>query len=392
MAIERRYRITAFIFLLMVGAQLGTDIYLPSFPAMAIDLHTSHMYIQWSLGFFFFAYGVTQLFYGPLADRFGRKYPLLVALSIYALGSVLAMLAPSIEVLLLARLLQGLGAGGCSVLPRAIMRDVFSGKELQKINIYQGAIWSMMFLIAPLIGGYIQHYLGWRENFACILVVILAGLIASVYFKETHHPQEVHSLKLGHVLKEYAEILSHPKFWPALLGAAIGSGAFVIFIVFIAIFLPKTLHFSPIQFGWCLGILSIGYMIGLVLSHRLMNRMPSTTLMRLGIILVALPTVSMVLFGLFAPQSVFFLINLFVMQIGIAIIFPLTTAAGLHLFPHKAGKAAAILGCTIFMSNLLASLIVSFIPNDTWLYMSLVYLVVTALLVFSYLKLKAQSE
>ena len=383
--------IAAFIFLLMVAGQVGTDIYLPSLPAMAIDLHTDHRYVQWSIAFFFFTYGITQLFYGPLADRYGRKKPLLVALSIYAAGSVLAIFAPTIHVLLVARLIQGIGAGGCSVLPRAIMRDVFSGKELQKINIYQSAVWSVMFLIAPLMGGYIQEYLGWRANFVCILLIILVGITAWFFVAETHRPQETQRLKLQYVLKEYAQILTHREFWPSLLGTAVSAAIFVTFIVFIAIFLPKILHFSPIAFGWVTVILAIGYMVGLVFSRILVHRIRETTMIGIGIAFSIVATVGMLLCSILAPQSILFLINLFILQIGTAFIFPSIIAVTLHLFPHKAGKAAALVGCTIFMSNLLATLVVSFIPNNTWLYMSLFYVILMALLLFSFVHIKRVS-
>lgn len=379
--------IAAFIFLLMATGQVGTDIYLPSLPSIASALHTEHRYVQWSIGFFYLSYSITQLFYGPLADRYGRRLPMLVALSIYAIGSVLAMLAPTIHALLIGRLVQGIGAGGCTVLPRAIMRDTFSGKELQKINIYQQAVWSMMFLLAPLFGGYIEEYIGWRANFACILLFAVISLIACFFFKERYTADRSHSLKAHHIIKEYISIIRHPGFWPSLIGCSAASAIFVTFIVFIAIFLPKTLHFTPINFGWTTLFIALGYLTGLILSRIYIHRVRAIVLIRMGLFINFFATACMLIFGIWFTQSMWCLITLFLFEVSNALIFPSMMAATLNLFPHKAGKASAIIGCVVFISNLLGSLIASFLPNNTWLYLSLTYIVFAGILWFSFVHL-----
>lgn len=130
MAIDKKsVQLTCLILFLMTLAQIGTDVYLPSFPAIKTALLTTDTYVQLTFSVFLAGFAVSQLIYGPLSDRFGRKPFLIIGVSFYFLTSIVAAITSSITLLLVARTIQGFGAGACSVIPRAIMQDSFSGKE-----------------------------------------------------------------------------------------------------------------------------------------------------------------------------------------------------------------------------------------------------------------------
>lgn len=157
--------ITVVILLLMVIGQMGTDVYLASLPAIHVALNTSTSTTQYTFSIFLAGFALSQLFYGPLSDCYGRKPFIIFGLLMFTVTGLFCAFSTNIIELLTARFFQGVGAGACTVIARAVMRDTFDGKDITKMNIYQSMVWSMVPISAPLLGSYIQYYLGWRYNF-----------------------------------------------------------------------------------------------------------------------------------------------------------------------------------------------------------------------------------
>ena len=203
------------------------DMYLPAFPDIAKNLHTTVAQVTLSLSSFFIGISVGQLLYGPLLERFGRKKPLYVGLCIYLLASIGCALAASVNALIILRFLQALGGCVGMVAARAMVRDLFEVKENAKIFSTLMLVVAVSPIIAPTLGGYITAVLGWRFVFAMLIVVDLI-ILAGIYFllPESKKPDPNFSLRPGPILKNFSSVITHPQFYTYALTAAISAAAF----------------------------------------------------------------------------------------------------------------------------------------------------------------------
>ena len=160
--------------------QFAADIYAPSLPAIATNLNTSLDLTQWSMAIYMWGVALTLLIYGPLSDGVGRKGPIVVGLSIMIIGSIICMLAPNIEFLIIGRFIQGCGAGACAGLWRSVFRDVFTGEQLAKYGSYFTIF--VMFIVpaAPALGGYLQQLFGWRASFVFMSFYAVFALLSII--------------------------------------------------------------------------------------------------------------------------------------------------------------------------------------------------------------------
>src|SRR5215203_1340378 len=157
------------------------DMYLPAFPDIAKNLHSTVAQVTLSLSSFFIGISAGQLLYGPLLERFGRKKPLYIGLCIYLLASIGCALAASVNALIVLRLLQALGGCVGMVAARAMVRDLFEVKENAKIFSTLMLVVAVSPIIAPTLGGYVTAVLGWRYIFV-ILVIIVIIILIGIYF------------------------------------------------------------------------------------------------------------------------------------------------------------------------------------------------------------------
>lgn len=158
-------RILAIVVIIATCSLLGIDIHLASLPFIMKYMHTDKTHMQQSVSIFFLGLGVSMLFYGPLSDKYGRKPIVIIGLIIAAIASFASVFTHNIHSFLLMRLLQGIGCGVCTGLGRSIVADILQGDRLASIGSYFAMFISLSPLIAPALGGYIQHYFGWQMNF-----------------------------------------------------------------------------------------------------------------------------------------------------------------------------------------------------------------------------------
>ena len=363
------------------------DMYLPAFPDIANNLHTTVARVTLSLSSFFIGISAGQLLYGPLLERFGRKKPLYIGLCIYLLASIGCAMAASVNALIVLRLLQALGGCVGMVAARAMVRDLFEVKENAKIFSTLMLVVAVSPIIAPTLGGYITAVLGWRFVFAMLIVVDLI-ILAGIYFllPESKKPDPNFSLRPGHIIKNFSGVITHPQFYTYALTAAISAAGLYAYIggsphVFMEIF-----HVSEKQYGWIFALIAMGLIGASQLNSVLLKNYSSEQLIKVALTAQSIIGISMAVITFFGWNDVFitiFLIFIFLCTQGF--VFPNASALSLASFGHNAGSASALMGAIQMSIGAGTSALVSILQNHTALPMTAVMAccAVAALTVFS---------
>ncbi|MBS1557519.1 MAG: multidrug effflux MFS transporter [Bacteroidetes bacterium] len=369
---KKRLQTVFILGLLTAIGPFSIDMYLPAFPAIARELNTTVAQVMLSLSSFFIGVSAGQLLYGPLLERYGRKKPLYLGLSLYLLASVGCALATSIEALILFRFFQALGGCAGMVAARAMVRDLFEVKENAKIFSTLMLVVALSPIIAPTAGGYVTAAYSWRIIFGLLIIVNLL-IIVGVYFllPESKLPDAGYSLRPKAITQNFFSILIHPQFYVYALTGAIASSGLYVYIsgspqVFITIF-----QVSEKVYGWIFAIIAVGIISFSQLNTLALKNYTSEQLVLWALVSqtgVGITLVATVGIGFFNLYSVIILIFLFVSCQGF--IFPNTSALSLAAFGHSAGNASAMLGAVQLGIGAGASALVSVLQNDTALPMA----------------------
>jgi DHA1 family bicyclomycin/chloramphenicol resistance-like MFS transporter len=323
---------------------LATNILLPSLPQMAASLNVTTAAVTSAITIFLAVFALGQLVVGPISDRYGRRWPVLIGFAVFFAGSVWCGLANDLPSLLTGRVIQAAGACATSVLSRAIARDMFSGSALARAMALIMIAMAAAPGFSPLLGGALDHYFGWRSEFA--LVAAFAGLGALAYgtvLGETHHATRTPLDPLA-IAKNYGGLIADRRFLvPAATVSLIMGGLFSMFSAAPRV-LIEALHFSPIQLGlFFAGTVMIVFAAGM-LATKLAPRYGLDRSIRGGLLAAATGSVAMLLVSLFTPTFLPFLAAMSVFLLGMGIVNPLGTAQALSPFGEKAGAASALVG------------------------------------------------
>lgn len=359
------------IILLLGGlAALGPfaiDMYLPGFPAIAKSLDTDIAQVGLSLTSYFIGISVGQLIYGPLVDRFGRKKPLLIGLSIFVIASIGCALVPTVEWLIALRLLMALGGCAGMVASRAVVRDVFPVEDIPKVFSSLVLVMGIAPIIAPTIGGFVTASFGWRYIFYVLAAIGGVTLLAvGLFLKESRGADPSLSLKPEKVLGEFFGVLKNRVFLTYALSASAAQAGLFAYISGSSFVFMEIFQLSETQFGWAFGLNAFGFIAGSQLN-RLALRRNTTAQVTLAAgavqfaagVLLILGT----LFG-FLPTSAV-LVLIFIYMVSLGFISPNATALALGPFARNAGSASALMGSFQMAVGALASILVSVLHNGT---------------------------
>lgn len=323
---------------------MAIDLYLPAFPDVAVDLGVSVTTVPLTLTTSMIGMGVGQFLYGPLSDRYGRKKPMMVGLILFTVASVACALAPTFGVLLITRFFQSLGGAAGVVIARAIVRDLYQGKELAKALSIVVMVFAFAPIFAPTLGAVLLTFGGWRSLFYFLAIFGIACMAASLQIPETLLPERRTDHGIASAVHVYARIVVDSRFLaPAML---IGF-TYVILFSFISTSPAVLIDFfglGELPFAVLFGFLSFCFALGAPINRRLLNSFSMQQLIRalVGLQLVA----SMILLwtGLTTP-------NLWVVTAAIGLgmftvgaVSANATALCLDPFPGAAGSAAALVG------------------------------------------------
>jgi DHA1 family bicyclomycin/chloramphenicol resistance-like MFS transporter len=324
-----------------VGA-LAMNIFLPSLPGMARYFATDYAVMQLAVSLYLVATAVLQLFIGPASDRFGRRPVLLVCLGIFLAGSLAAVYAPTVEMLLACRLLQAFATAGI-VISRAVVRDTVDMAEAASQIGYITMGMSVVPMVGPMIGGFLDELYGWQAGFWLTLGFgIVAFAVVMLDLKETNRNK---SENFAAQFRAYPELLGSARFWGYTLTAAFTSGAFFAFLGGGPYVASEMLNLTPSQYGFYFGIISIGYMLGNFLSGRYAKVIGINRMMLSGnIVATSGMVLAIALFGVgfYHPLSLFG--PAFFTGVGNGLTLPSANAGMVSVKPHLAGSASGLGG------------------------------------------------
>ena len=349
----------------MLGA-LSIDAYLPALPTIARDYATSLPAVQQTLTVYLFAFGSMTLFYGTLSDSFGRRPVILVSLVFYFASSFGAAYAPTLGWLLFFRLLQGLSVGAGSVVGRAIVGDLFSGAEAQRIMSYISVVFGAAPALAPIIGGWVLSFWGWRSIFHLIALFTFVLLLACLrWLPESLAVKNRHAFHFNVIVGHYIEVGAHARFLARTVATALSFVGIMIYVASAPVYLMDILHQSVKAFGWLFVTFIAGMTLGSIAAGHYSHRFKPGRIILAGYaIMAAAALASLVYTALFTPQIPWAMIPHFFYGFGMALGSPAMTVLTLEMFPKVKGLASSLQSFVFltlfgFISGFLAPLLFS---------------------------------
>jgi DHA1 family bicyclomycin/chloramphenicol resistance-like MFS transporter len=344
----------ALLALLSAFTPLSIDLYLPSLPVIAVDLRGSVGDIQLTLSAFMIAFGLGQIFYGPAGDRFGRRPVILGGLAVYILTSVGCAFAAAAGQLVLLRFLQGLAACGSVVLARTMVRDLAERDQAARAMSLMMACTSIAPMLAPLIGGQILWFLGWRAVFWVLAAIGVIALIAA-YFRlpETLRPEYKQPLALKSILQRFGELLRHRAFMGYAFTSSFMFAALLSFLSGSPFVFIERYGIPPRSYGAIFGSLVVFMTIGSLLNARFAPRLGAGRILRVAVWVPLITGTAAIVLGAIEARygtiGMWPIVACFAPQIAtISLIGPNSMAMALHRYPHMAGTASSLMGVMQF--------------------------------------------
>ena len=351
---------------------ISTDLYLPSLPTLTTVFATDEAAVQRTLSVFLVGFAVSQLLYGPLSDRFGRRPVLMGGIAVYVVASVGCALAGSVESLTVWRFFQALGACCGPVVGRAVIRDVYGREQAARILAYVGMAMAIAPAIGPIIGGVLTETFGWRSNF-WVLTGFGIGTLAAVVLllAETNRLPDPDALRPAQQLRNYGTMLRHRQYVGYVCVVAGVYSAIFSFISGSSFVIVDGLGLSPTAYGFCFAAVVVGYMAGSFTAGRLTGRFGSDRMILVGAGIATTSGLAMLLFALAGWFSVISVVTPFVVaMVGIGLVLPNAVAGAVGPFPRMAGLAAAFLGFAQFGVAALVGLVVGALTDRSALPMA----------------------
>lgn len=340
----------------MIGA-LAIDTYLPSMPAIGEEYGVGPVAVQQTLSVFLFTFAFMMLFYGTLADSFGRRPVILTALSVYTLASVGAAWAPTFEWLLVFRALQGLSAGAGSVIGQAIVQDRFAGAQAQRMMSHIMMVFGLAPAIAPILGGWLHVSFGWRSSFVFLALFGAAMIVAVLRLLPESLPKDKRQpFHPGTIGRNYLMVLRNPQFVLLALSVGLAFSGLSLYIGSASNFVMVILGLPETAFAWMFIPLIGGMVIGSAWGGKRAHTSTPRRMMWIGFSMMALGVAANVGYNaLFAAAVPWAVLPLFVYTFGLAVAMPAIQLTALGLFPNNRGLASSMVGFIQMMSFALVS-------------------------------------
>jgi DHA1 family bicyclomycin/chloramphenicol resistance-like MFS transporter len=346
---------------------LSSDVYLPALPTIAANFDADVAAVQLTLSTFLFGFALSHLIYGPLSDRFGRKPVLILGLGLYIFSSIGCALSDSLQMLVIFRFLQACGCSAGTVIPRAMVRDIYGPIEAGRVFAYMGSVMALAPAFGPLIGGHLTVWFGWEAVFWFLSLFCFVAMLSFVARVPESFPEKnPDALHLNDLIRNHWQLIFDRRFlgYTACLGFLF-TGLFG-FISIAPYLLIELFGIPPERFGYYWLIMVVGFVIGSLLSARLHVSFSVLTLLRTGALVLAIAGYSMLAlvnagvhspWAIVGPQAVYML--------GLGIVVPQATAGVMASYPRIAGTASAFAGFLQMSFASLAGLLIATLHDGT---------------------------
>jgi len=342
--------IAALLAALAMVSPFSIDTFYPSFPAISHEFSLSAWQIQQTITVYMLPFALMTLVQGPLSDALGRRPVVLVGLLVYSFASVMCVFAPSFALLLMFRALQGMSAGVGMAVGRAIIRDLHEGPQAQKLMSTITMIFSIAPAIAPVLGGWIHVWLGWRYVFG-FMVLIGVSLVTMSYLllPETHPFERRSRMDVGGLARTVLKVASTREFMQYAVALGVTFSSMITFIGAAPAVVMGHWHLRETQFAALFVPLICGILGGAWLSGRLAGKIPGSKQIKIGYALALSGSGLSVLLHAVAAEPPLFVQQVLITTLatGVQMMMPIYALRMLDLFPESRGSAASVQSCVM---------------------------------------------
>ncbi|MGW6600078.1 multidrug effflux MFS transporter [Streptomyces sp. NPDC055036] len=359
---------------------LSMDMYLPALPEVTRSLNSPAATVQITLTACLAGMALGQIVVGPMSDKWGRRRPLLLGMIVYVFATALCALAPTTELLIGFRLLQGLAGAAGIVIARAVVRDLYDGVEMARFFSTLMLISGVAPVIAPVIGGQVLRLTDWRGIFAVLTVVgVILTLVVWKWLHETLPPERRHSGGTVAALRTMRGLIADRVFTGYMLAGGLAFAALFAYVAASPFVVQEIYGASPQTFSLLFGVNSIGLIaVGQINGKVLVGRVSMDRVLGFGLVVITVAALALLLMtsGVFGPVGLLpVAVALFVLMSAMGLAMPNTNASALMRTPHAAGSASALIGTSSFLIGAIASPLVGIAGEDTAVPMAVVQLV-----------------
>ncbi|MEK9946746.1 MAG: multidrug effflux MFS transporter [Alphaproteobacteria bacterium] len=330
----------------LVVGEMATDMFIAALPQLSREFSASVSTVQLTLGTYMVGFALSQLAYGPISDRFGRRVPLMLGTALFLGASLLSAQATSINMLIALRFLQSLGGAAGVTICMAIIRDMHDRDRSAIMLARLGSIIAIAPAIAPLFGGWLIETFSWRATFYALAVwAAIAIWLVWFFIPESNLNRDPRATQVMGMFRNFGTLLRNRTYVGFMLTLVCCFGTFFAFIfgapfVFIEVFGMRESTFPLI-----ITVQVVGFVAGTTLSERLAPRYGLDTVFRWAIVTAWVSGMVTAAFPLFGIETIVTIVApMIVFAFAVGFIFPLGTASALGPFPMIAGTAAALLG------------------------------------------------
>ncbi len=343
-------RLTILLGALSAIGPLSMDIYLVSMPSMTETFGTTVDRVQLTLSIYMLGFGISQLVYGPLSDRFGRRPILIAGLAIHLVASICAAMADSITVLIVSRFFQAIGTCAGIVVTRAVVRDLYTREGAAKVLSYMHLVIGIAPMAAPMIGSHLHVAFGWQASFYFVAAYSALSLLAVLFLlAETNRNLDPQALSPRRYVANVATLMrSRTYVGYVLIVCFMGCGLFA-YLSGASFVFQRTFGFAEVYFGYLFAFCMAGNLIGAAISSRLVMRLGIDRLLGLGLCLAAFSATLMAVLAFARVDHVAIILGpMLLFMTAFQLVGPQAMAGALSPFPQIAGYASSMIGLMQF--------------------------------------------
>ncbi|MFB4212147.1 multidrug effflux MFS transporter [Shouchella sp. JSM 1781072] len=372
---KKRFGLALLLGTLAAFGPLTIDMYLPSFPSIASDLGSPASLVQLSLTACLLGLGTGQLVVGPLSDSKGRKKPLVISIFLYVLASLACAMAPNITTLIVARFMQGFTAAAGIVISRAIVRDLFNGRELTKFFSLLMLINGLAPILAPVFGSAVLLLPGANWNWIFITLAILGLVIVLIVInrlKETLPEENRTQSSIGHTLRTFKSLLLDRTFMGFAFTQGLMMGGIFAYVSGTPFVYQGIYNVSPQVFSLLFAVNGLGIIVGTHLVGRYAGIIPERSFLRFGLITASIASSVLLIMTIMNGPLFTIVIPIFLFVSMIGMIGTTSFSLAMEAQGGRAGSASALLGLLPFVIGAITAPLVGIAGEDTAVPMGLI--------------------